>query len=130
VNFPVDLCMSTRNQYKITCYTYLRLKYIIFIFHCHFIRYNSILFLYYVNIYTYPCQATYFKTHEIGIPEVLYVFGARRWLKRHVRPSDNQTWLHECHRSFTTAHLRHGTLEYHNPRSDRLTALRSSYPTS
>ena len=37
---------------------YLRPKYIIFTFHCHFIRYHSILFLYYVNIYTYPCRAT------------------------------------------------------------------------
>lgn len=91
MNFPVDLCMSARNQYKITCYTYLRPKYI----HLTFIvtLYHSILLLYYVNICTYPCQTTYFKTQQIGIHDALYVYGAKRWLQCHVRPSDIQTCL-------------------------------------
>ena len=93
MNFPVDLCMSMRNQYKIACYTYRRPKYIIFNFNCHFVRYHSILFLYYVNIYNYPFQTTYFKIHQIGIPEVLNFFGAKRWLKYHVLPSYIQAWL-------------------------------------
>jgi hypothetical protein len=63
------------------------------------ILYHSILFLYYVNIYIYQFQTTYFKTHQIGIPEIVYVSGAKIWLKYHVRPSDIQTWL-QYYKSF------------------------------
>jgi hypothetical protein len=60
-------------------------------------------FLYYVNIYTYPFPTTSFKTHQIGIPEVLYVFDVKGWLKYHVSPSDiERSYSLTRHSSYST----------------------------
>jgi hypothetical protein len=89
---------------EITCCTYLRTKYIIFNFHCHFIKYHSILFLNYVNMYAYPFPSTSFKIHKIGIPEALYVFGVKRWLKCYVSPSDiEHSYSITRHSSYSTS---------------------------
>jgi hypothetical protein len=45
VNFSVDLYMSLWNQHGIACCAYFRSKYIILNFHCHVIKYHSMLFL-------------------------------------------------------------------------------------